>query len=423
MKKVMIVDDEIMIRLGMKTIIEWEKYGYEVVADAQNGRDALDKIAIYHPDVIFTDLVMDVMNGLELIETCRTQYPDIIFVVISNYNDFENVRKAMKLGAFDYLLKLTIKEEAVKTILEEISKQFPAESKQSLEMGRVIRKNQHAIKNRIIHMLEEKTYMSLDEVQQELSLIDFSVCLRKPFVLLQFSIDDYYAQARSGQIPDIHLLHFAMENIITELLCNDYEAEGFRYNEHELIYMIQASADDDYILVYEKIRSKFEIIKEHLKNYLNIEVTGVLSQKYESAEKIDLAIKENKKVLNQRLPSECGVLHMYNDGSRKEIRMIKEYIYDHYAEDINVEMAAKEVNMSRSYFSYLFKAHMNMGFTDYVNKVRISKACEMLRNPNIRIQEVANAVGITNYNYFSILFKKTVGCSPNKYRERVIGQK
>lgn len=423
MKRVMIVDDEIMIRLGMKTIIEWEKYGYEVVADAQNGRDALDKIEIYHPDVIFTDLVMDVMDGLELIEICRTQYPDIIFVVISNYNDFENVRKAMKLGAFDYLLKLTIKEEAVKTILEEISKQFPAEYKHNLEMGRIIRKNQHAIKNRIIHMLEEKTYMSLDEVQQELSLIDFSVCLSKPFVLLQFSIDDYYAQARNGQIPDVHLLHFAMENIITELLCNDFVAEGFRYNEHELIYMIEVSTDADYIMLYERVRTKFEIIKKHLKNYLNIEVTGVLSQKYKTAEDINSAIKENKNVLYQRLPSECGILHMYNDGSRKEIRLIKEYIYNHYAEDINVELAAKEVNMSRSYFSYLFKAHMNMGFTDYVNKVRISKACELLNNPNMRIQEIADTVGITNYNYFSILFKKIVGCSPNKYRENIIGRK
>lgn len=416
----MIVDDEIMIRLGMKTIIDWEKYGYKVVADAVNGKDALEKIEKYHPNVIFTDLAMDIMDGLELIEICREKYPDIVFVVISNYNDFENVRKAMKLGAFDYVLKLTIREENLKVILEEIDKQFPADNKQSMEMGKMIRKNQQAIKTRIIHMLEEKTYVSVEEVLEELKIIDVSVCLNQPFAILQFSIDNFDLYLMNGKISDVHLQHFAMDNIITELLSSDFVVEGFNYNEHELIYLIQTNVVSDYFVLYERIKPKFEIIKKYLKSYLNIEVTGVLSRICDGVEDIHLALKENKNILYQRLPSENGMLHMYNDGSRKEIRMIKEYIYNHFAEELSVEMAAKEVNMSRSYFSHIFKNHMKMGFTDYVNTVRISKACEMLHNPNIRIQEVSFAVGITNCNYFSILFKKLMGCSPNKYKESVL---
>ena len=151
-------------------------------------------------------------------------------------------------------------------------------------------------------------------------------------------------------------------------------------------------------------------------------MTAVLSRIIESAADIDSALKETTRILYNRLPSESGILHTYVDGSRKEIRVIKEYINNHYAEDISVEMAAKEVNMSRSYFSQLFKMHMGMGFTDFVNKVRIAKACEMLGNPSMRIQEIACSVGITNYNYFSILFRKMVGCTPSEYRKNSLNR-
>lgn len=117
MKNVMIVDDEIMVRLGMQSIIDWEEQGYQVVAEAENGQDALEKIEIYHPDLIFTDLVMDKMDGFRLIEECKEKYNNIQFVILSNHNDFNNVRKALQLGALDYVFKLTINKEEILKIL------------------------------------------------------------------------------------------------------------------------------------------------------------------------------------------------------------------------------------------------------------------------------------------------------------------
>ena len=83
MKRIMIVDDEALVRMGIKSLLDWEKHGYEVVCDASSGQEALEKIGIYCPDIILTDLKMEPGDGFWLICQCRRRYPAIVFVVLS----------------------------------------------------------------------------------------------------------------------------------------------------------------------------------------------------------------------------------------------------------------------------------------------------------------------------------------------------
>ena len=122
MKKVMIVDDEFLVRLGIKSLLQWEDYGYEIAGEAENGQEALAKIEKIRPEIVLTDLMMSPGDGFMLIEHCRRNYPAMKFIVLSNYNDFENVRRAMKLGASDYVFKLTLKAQELVQILEEVSR-------------------------------------------------------------------------------------------------------------------------------------------------------------------------------------------------------------------------------------------------------------------------------------------------------------
>ena len=119
MKRVMIVDDEVLVRLGIQSLIKWENYGYQIVCDASDGEEALQKIRQYQPDIVLTDLKMSPVDGFELISRCREKHPHIQFVVLSSYNDFDNVRNAMKMGAFDYVFKLTVKPEELLKIMDE----------------------------------------------------------------------------------------------------------------------------------------------------------------------------------------------------------------------------------------------------------------------------------------------------------------
>lgn len=119
MLKMLIVDDENQIREGLRHILEWEEYNIEICGEASNGKEALEQIELCHPDVLITDMKMPVMDGLELLSRVKDKYPRIKSVVLSGYDDFSLVRKAMKYGAFDYLLKPAGKNELIQ-ILEEL---------------------------------------------------------------------------------------------------------------------------------------------------------------------------------------------------------------------------------------------------------------------------------------------------------------
>lgn len=98
------------------------------------------------------------------------------------------------------------------------------------------------------------------------------------------------------------------------------------------------------------------------------------------------------------------------------IRSIKKYILHHYDKEISLEIIAQEMNLSANYLSNLFKKETKENLIEYVTKVRINKAIEYLRTTDLKIYEIGKQVGYENEHYFSRVFKKITGVSPNRYR-------
>lgn len=107
MYKLMIVEDETVIRRGLVQTIDWGQMGFEVIADAENGQKALEAIGRECPDVIMTDIRMPIMDGLELMSTVNRMYPQISMVVLSGYGDFSYAQHAISCGVLGYILKPT----------------------------------------------------------------------------------------------------------------------------------------------------------------------------------------------------------------------------------------------------------------------------------------------------------------------------
>ncbi len=105
MIRILIVDDEHTIRRGLELSIPWKEHGFEVVATAKNGIDALDFFQTNYADIIISDIRMPRMDGLALQEQIKKKYPNIPFIFLSGYEDFDYARKALQFGAFAYLLK------------------------------------------------------------------------------------------------------------------------------------------------------------------------------------------------------------------------------------------------------------------------------------------------------------------------------
>lgn len=116
MYKLLIVDDEVRIRTGLAELIEWEVYGIEICGLAEDGMKAWLKIKNLSPDIVLVDISMPNMSGLELIELCTHIETTPKFIILSGYNDFEYVRKAIQFGAVDYLLKPVDQDELIHAV-------------------------------------------------------------------------------------------------------------------------------------------------------------------------------------------------------------------------------------------------------------------------------------------------------------------
>ena len=122
--RVLVVDDDKLARKGLISIMNWEKYGFEVVGDVQNGSKALEFLKDNMVDVVFTDIDMPEIDGIELMERCRTEYPDVKFVIFSVHEDFRYAQKAMRLGALDYISKISFDGDDCDQILERVDRKY-----------------------------------------------------------------------------------------------------------------------------------------------------------------------------------------------------------------------------------------------------------------------------------------------------------
>ena len=109
--RVLLVDDEIMIREGFKRLFDWEAHDFQVVGEAADGMEALAQIDTLRPDIVIMDINIPIMNGLKVIQLSRIKHPGTAFVIVSGYDDFSYCRGALRLQITDYILKPVNYEE------------------------------------------------------------------------------------------------------------------------------------------------------------------------------------------------------------------------------------------------------------------------------------------------------------------------
>lgn len=123
--KVLIVDDELLIRQGIKHSIDWEQEGFQIIGEASNGQEALSLIEQNEPHIVITDMVMPVMDGEGLTKIIKRNYPQIEIIILSSFGDFDYVRSTFQHGITDYILKPQLEGpellKALKQAAEQIS--------------------------------------------------------------------------------------------------------------------------------------------------------------------------------------------------------------------------------------------------------------------------------------------------------------
>ncbi|MBD2871609.1 response regulator transcription factor [Paenibacillus arenilitoris] len=123
--KVLIVDDEVLIRQGIKHFMNWEQEGFHIVGEASNGKEALERIRELRPHIVLTDIVMPVMDGEELTKQIKLLYPEIEVIVLSSFGEFDYVRSTFQSGVADYILKPKLDMQHLLAVLKLTADKIP----------------------------------------------------------------------------------------------------------------------------------------------------------------------------------------------------------------------------------------------------------------------------------------------------------
>ncbi|WP_426452657.1 response regulator transcription factor [Paenibacillus sp. S-38] len=134
--RVMIVDDEHEIRLGLRLKVEWDNPDLTVACEAANGMEALGKLAGETIDIVITDMNMPVMNGVSFLESCHVLYPGLKLIVITGYEDFHYARAAVRTQARDYLLK-PVSQDELTAALAKVIRELDEEKSRQVQQEKV----------------------------------------------------------------------------------------------------------------------------------------------------------------------------------------------------------------------------------------------------------------------------------------------
>lgn len=146
MYQILLVDDEPIVKVALRTMLDWESLGFSICATASDGAEALQQTEKYHPDLIITDLKMPKMDGLELIRILKAKGYHGKIIVASNFGEYELVREALTLGAMDYILKISIRSEDLITLVKKAVSQLEVERQTQEKQDNQIKQLEHNLK-------------------------------------------------------------------------------------------------------------------------------------------------------------------------------------------------------------------------------------------------------------------------------------
>ena len=278
MLKVLIVDDEKLIRIAMRNIVNWQELDCEVIGCEKDGVEALKVIEKNVPDVIITDLKMPNLDGIGLIKEINKRKLNSTVIVLSNYGDYELVRMAMKEGAFDYLLKVTIEDKDIEDLINQIK-----ENKKSYKLiEKDIEKfDLSDLKNNLLLMMRDEEVDDEEFLQcinnDELRILD------NEYRVSYFRVDDI-EKIYKEKIKEHSNLKKNIENIIDESIPKDIKYKTIFIKNHSGI-IIFASSNVNIININKNIM-------KNINQYLNITVSISVSKEFREKKNFKLAFNK-----------------------------------------------------------------------------------------------------------------------------------
>ncbi|MDM5196667.1 response regulator [Fictibacillus enclensis] len=356
--RIIVIDDELFVRKGIITGVDWDKYDIEIAGEAADGVSGLSLIKKEQPHIVVTDIRMPRMNGMDMIKECKVLYPSIKILVLSVLEDYGTLRKAIQLGVDDYIHKLTHPDDLINVLLK-MKENLPKEP-----AGNYYKK-------------DKKSIMAIEGLESQPTFISGDIWKR-------------YQNALEGNDEQsaMDLFH----KIFPEELHQAKELSAVKSEvcqwASQCIQFVKEWGGNPHLFqnAYEEILQK---------------------ESYPSLKEWCMGLHS---VLWEMLQELKG------GPKRAEIEKAKEYIHLHYMDHIKIPDIAKNIGLSETYFSFLFTKETGKTFITYLQEKRVEEAKQLLRKRMLPWVQVGEKVGFENPKYFAKVFKKHIGMTPVQYQ-------
>lgn len=395
MYKVLIADDEEIIRTELEKAFCWQDFDMEVVGVAKNGMEALEMVKRFHPNVCLLDVKMPFLNGLELIERINREDSSIVKIIISGFDEFEFAQKAIRLGVYNYILKPIDEREFRKMMLEIRDRlQTNAEMNQQQKLrNSLLERNRDLLRTETLYKWIHSE--SSPETARE-NLLDFGIRFSGTY-------DLFYIR-----------MHFHL----TDLGDEEYMEKSIR--ECRSIFRSTCAVSEEYYAIKTSLDSLFVIAscsenQPHGRLLPNRELNGSGNWKADVYHRTADNLITNAPLVFAALQKEA----QEDEHCSPMVNKIKRYVQDNYRDpQLRLSKFAEDSGVSLSTLSRLFKKETGVTFMEYLIDYRIRCSIDLLEHTGLRIVEIAEQVGYNSQHYYCDAFKNVMGISPSKYRSR-----
>lgn len=460
----LVVDDEKLVRKGFLSMTDWSSYDIRIVGEAKDGHSALAMLGKNDVDLLFVDISMPGMTGFELIEEVRVRYPQIKSVVLTCHHEFDYVQEALRLGAIDYIVKTLLNRGNVDETMKRIMKRLSWETREAAAPA------PRAFPGAIAYLARSRRadagalLNALPAGRKSAKLTDA--------IWLQPVAEGGDGENPARELPAAAAAHWQAVRLAPAAKLTQSEAETLIAERLPSYLYYDAAPDIPEAVQPEELADSAAGLREAAAGDALADIGAELEQL-----RWPFFGKEWKRLVERietARPDPCKLLAIAEDltgdwllaleweqesettsswrpeqpprgwkqtkawlaglsatlqrrmvdvGLSREVvvcllRAIA-YMKRHAASDLNQNAVAKQVGMSRSYFSQCFKKYTGASFGDTLRAMKIEQAKALLGETELSVYEIASRIGFEDDKHFSRLFRERAGVYPTEYRLQV----
>lgn len=411
--KVMLADDEPIMRKALLTLIHWEQINCEIVGTAENGQEVLQYLSENSLDILITDIKMPGADGIEIAKYIWERKLATKVILLTAYADFSYAQSAVKYNVVEYVTKTGSFEQLMQAV--ERCKMIFSDNKQLLS-----EENEVRIENFFRGIYDGTIYYDIEDKYRKMGLKEENYAV----ILFKFLMDDITDRSKKIKVYD------SLKNFFS-LAFSESILQGMFYEKDIYGLLFKCSSWDNEKNIF--VREICTKVMDMMDNFMELFVYIGISDVHETINELPEAYEEAKIALRYSSLETSEKLNFYqgkmktekipvvsSDTKQKIVKQSMEYIEQHFGDAIIVADIAKEIGTSVSYLSRIFKEYTGETIIRTINQKKVVSAKKYLKETDMKIYEVADTLGFENVTYFSRFFKKHVGMSPKEYKEKMI---